>query len=204
MNRSNVNLKEIEKTLTIERAEERARELHRGQYRKAEEETPYIVHPLGVAEIIFEYTDDEDVIAAALLHDTVEDCDYTFSKMQEEFNSKIVEIVRDVSEDKTLKEKQGGEESWRERKEKYLQHLRNNASKEALLVAAGDKIHNLESMIREYERMGEKLWSDLNSDPQQNLWYYGEMIDILEENFDEKFVDRLKEGYSKFKQMVEG
>ncbi|MFB6226119.1 MAG: HD domain-containing protein [Candidatus Paceibacteria bacterium] len=202
MSRTKVDLKEVEKTLTIERAEERARDLHQGQYRKAEQQVPYIVHPIGVAEIVSGYTEDEDVIAAALLHDTVEDCDYTFSEMQDEFNNKIVEIVKDVSEDKSLKEQQGGEQSWQRRKEKYLRHLGNKARTESLLVAAGDKIHNIESMVREYDRMGKKLWDNLNSSPKQNLWYYGEMIDILEDNFNKGFIERLKQDYKQLQQKI--
>ena len=75
------NYKELGISLTIKRAEEKARDLHKGQYRKTKqkgEKIPYIIHPLGVAKIISEYTDDPDTIAAGLLHDTIEDCNYNF------------------------------------------------------------------------------------------------------------------------------
>jgi (p)ppGpp synthase/HD superfamily hydrolase len=197
------NYKELGISLTIKRAEEKARDLHKGQYRKAKqkgEKIPYIIHPLGVAKIISEYTDDPDTIAAGLLHDTIEDCNYPLEEMGSDFNSKIVEIVKDVSEDKSLEKEQGSEESWRERKEKYLNHLRTQASKDALIVSAADKIHNLKSMLRDYEELGGELWDKLNSNSEQNLWFYGEMVKILKNKLDNGLEERLEELYKQAQQ----
>lgn len=197
------NYKELETSLTIKRAEEKARDLHEGQYRKAKhegEKIPYIIHPLGVAEIISEYTDNPNTIAAGLLHDTVEDCDYTFKEMASDFNSKIVEIVKDVSEDKDLEKEKGGEASWCKRKEKYLNHLRSKASKEALIVSAADKIHNLTSMLKDYEELGDQLWDKLNSNLEQNLWFYGEIVKILKNKLNNGLEERLEELYEQAQQ----
>lgn len=135
----------------IERAKQTATRLHKGQYRKGfKTAVEYITHPLAVADILAKYTTDENVIVAGILHDTLEDCDYTYEQLQREFGSSVASIVADVTEDFALKRTLGEKESWALRKQKYLDHLRD-ASGEALMVCAADKIHNLNSIIAAYE-----------------------------------------------------
>lgn len=84
------------------------RKAHEGQFRKGTKR-PYIVHPLEVAKIVSTMTDDEEMISAALLHDTLEDCrQVTKEQIKEAFGERVLEMVRQESEDKS--------KTWVERK----------------------------------------------------------------------------------------
>lgn len=135
---------------------------HRDQKRKIKD-LPYIVHPFSVAWLLSEYTNDEDTICAALLHDVIEDTEgYSFENMETDFGKKVVQIVKDVTEDKSL--------PWQERKEKYIDHLKN-ALPESLILCAADKVHNLASLSGEIEEKGSLDWSKFRS-YEETMWYY--------------------------------
>ena len=100
----------------IEKAMKFATRAHEGQFRKGTQR-PYIVHPAEVSEIVAEMTDDEDVICAAVLHDTIEDCEGVSQRLlAQEFSEKVAYIVAQESEDKS--------KSWMERKTLTIEHLR--------------------------------------------------------------------------------
>ena len=93
-----------------------ATKAHEGQFRKGTK-LPYIVHPLEVGVIVSRMTQDKEVIAAAILHDTLEDCkEVTFSVLCQEFGERVAEIVRAESEEK------GG--TWNERKANTVRRLK--------------------------------------------------------------------------------
>jgi (p)ppGpp synthase/HD superfamily hydrolase len=70
---------------------------HRNQRRKFED-APYMVHPIRVARIVYEYTDDANVIAAAMMHDVLEDTDVTAEEMRRVFGDAITNLVLDVTD----------------------------------------------------------------------------------------------------------
>jgi len=164
-------------TPTIDRALAVAARAHEGQTRK-DDPTPYIAHPVAVAMIVSDFTDDEDVVVAAILHDVLEDVPpsvYSAADMTAEFGERVTEMVRGVSEEKTA-----GEETpaWRVRKEGYLAQLEQD-SEECLLISAADKIHNLRSMVVAHERQGESMWGLFNAGPAEKLWFYGAIADTV-------------------------
>lgn len=75
-----------------------AKNAHMGQYRKYTNES-YIVHPYEVAQLVREYTDDSNVIAAALLHDTIEDCNVTYDDIKEDFGIRVADMVYMLTND---------------------------------------------------------------------------------------------------------
>ncbi|MFM8328688.1 MAG: HD domain-containing protein, partial [Actinomycetales bacterium] len=79
----------------IDRAFEQARISHEGQLRKSGD--PYITHPVAVAEILAELGLDPNTIAAALLHDTVEDTNYSQEQLRIEFGEEIASLVEGVT-----------------------------------------------------------------------------------------------------------
>lgn len=121
---------------------------HKDQRRKDEEETPYINHPLGVANILVQEGKVYDplVIAAAMLHDTVEDTNTTFEELEEEFGETVTSIVREVTDDKELPQM--------ERKRLQIENAPNRTF-EAKLVTLADKLYNL----RDIERGPPMGWS---------------------------------------------
>ncbi|XP_053998439.1 guanosine-3',5'-bis(diphosphate) 3'-pyrophosphohydrolase MESH1 [Hylaeus anthracinus] len=112
---------------------------HKDQRRKDPKETPYINHPIGVANILIQEGNIHDpaVILAALLHDTVEDTDTTFEEIENEFGSEVCNIVREVTDDKTLPKA--------ERKRLQIEHA-HNLSYKAKLVKLADKLYNLRDL----------------------------------------------------------
>lgn len=117
-----------------------AADKHRKQRRKDEDASPYINHPLALAQVLACEALEQDghVLAAALLHDTVEDTDTTFEELEKRFGTRIANIVREVTDDKSLPKE--------ERKRLQVEHVAN-ASPEAKLVKLADKICNLRDII---------------------------------------------------------
>ena len=112
-----------------------ATEKHDGQYRKGSGRVPYIAHPVQVAFIVSTYTKDAEVIAAAFLHDVIEDCpNVSVNLLRKEFGNKIAQLVDEVS---LVANKKFA--TWKERKEIYLKKIKD-ASKEALIIVAVDKV----------------------------------------------------------------
>jgi len=160
-------------TPNISKALNLAGELHEGQERKGDG-LPYIVHPFAVALILMDYSEDEDVIVASLLHDTVEDTEYTEEQVIEDFGPKVAEIVMSVTE--TNKN-----DSWQKRKNDYLDHLKE-ARSEAKLLCAADKIHNLLSMIAAYKKLGRKAEKAFNAPLDKKIWFYNACYKIIKED----------------------
>ncbi len=170
---------------------------HIGQERKTDN-TPYISHPTAVAMILSEYTDNEDVIIAALLHDVLEDVKshiYSKEQMVNDFGENIVKIVEEVSEDKDPDEEIGESKNWKERKQKYLDDLETD-SEEAVMVCAADKIHNLMSLKVSYDEIGDKMWENFNAPKEDKKWFYSEVVKICKEKLDNDIVQKLEEVFA--------
>lgn len=163
-------------TPQIKRAIQFAARKHHGQFRKEIEPLPYVTHLFSVALLVAENGADDDVITAALLHDTIEDTDTTREEIVEKFNERVAVLVESVSE---IKNKDGKEFNWKERKTIYLANL-ENASDDALLIAIADKADNVESRNEEFEREGAaflKRWEQPNK---EYIWFYGEVLRIAQ------------------------
>jgi GTP diphosphokinase / guanosine-3',5'-bis(diphosphate) 3'-diphosphatase len=117
-----------------------AADKHRGQGRKDANNTPYINHPIALANLLTNYASisDVNVIAAAILHDTVEDTDATVDDIEEQFGTTIRNIVIEVTDDKSLPST--------ERKRLQIEHAAV-ISHEAKLVKLADKISNLQDIL---------------------------------------------------------
>lgn len=151
---------------------------HDGQFRKSTD-VPYIIHPFSVALIVSEYTEDEDVIIAALFHDIIEDVSstvYSKEQMKEEFGQKVVDLVLGASEDKTGDEPEG---PWEMRKKEFLERLAANPNQEAILISAADKLHNATSIVDDYALVGDELWSRFGAGASSQLWYYQTVSEII-------------------------
>lgn len=164
-------------TSRIERAICTAAILHRGQYRKGEEsKIPYIIHPLAVAEILAKYTDDENIICAGLLHDTLEDTEYTKERMIDDFgeaghDEKIFNMVNDVTEqDKSL--------PWIVRKKHAFDHIAK-MSKDSLLVKSADVLHNLTQLNENIKNHGDVVFNKFNASKEDTITRYRNLIPEL-------------------------
>ena len=182
-------------TSRIQKAINLAAEKHKGQMRKSNN-VPYISHPFAVMVILSRYTDDEDVFIAGLLHDVLEDVkNYRFDDLRNDFGERVAGIVKEVSEDKDPNIKTNKKATWKKRKDGYLSHLKK-ATREAMLVCAADKIHNLKSITEEYREHGDSLWKHFNASANEELWFYKGVLKILRKGLsDSAIVAELEEAY---------
>ena len=145
---------------------------HRGAVRKGTL-IPYITHPLEAAVIVASITEDQEIIAAALLHDVMEDAGVSKERLEAEFGSRVAELVAAETEDKT--------KSWKERKSTTLAHLKT-ASRDEKLVVLGDKLSNIRCTARDYFLLGEAIWGRFNEKHrEQHSWYYLGVAERLKE-----------------------
>ena len=189
-------------TPKIQKAINFAARLHDGQKRKSNN-VPFIVHPFTVAAIISNYTEDEDVIVAGLLHDVLEDVPgYSADDMEHDFGKRVLGFVKEVTEDKTPTDgARKAKSTWRYRKERYLEVLKT-ASKEAMLVSAADKIHNLSSLIDDYKIHGEAIWKVFSAPESRQLWFYEEVFKILKVRLKNPIAEELETTLVRTKQVI--
>ncbi|MFW0838036.1 MAG: HD domain-containing protein [Candidatus Komeilibacteria bacterium] len=178
-------------TPLIQKAINIASKLHNGQERKSDDNLPYIVHPFSVAWLLAEHTDDENIIAAGLLHDVIEDvAGYNFNNLADDFGANIAKLVKQVSEDKSITKPTNGKSVWQQRKEKYIAGL-EQADSGALLIAAADKIHNLRSLQNAYRQQGASIWQRFAGTPDQQMWYYKSVLAVLKKYLNNSIVKDL-------------
>ena len=178
-----------------------ASKLHCKQFRKGDPTLPYVSHLFAVAWILSEYTDDEDIIIAGLLHDSLEDVEgYTYEQLESDFGKKVADMVLNVSEDKTANEADK-KASWDIRKQKYLEHLQS-ADKNSLLVCGADKIHNTAAYINDYKKSGPDTWNRFNAPPQKKISFYSKIADILNFRLDNDMGIRLEKELETLKSLL--
>ncbi len=143
---------------------------HSGTMRKGTN-IPYIVHPIEAASIVSTMTDEEEVIAAAVLHDVLEDTQATEQDLLAHFGRRITELVIGETEDK--RRNLPPNLTWRVRKQETLTFLETRASKQAKMLALADKLSNLRSIYRDVYFIGDAVWERFNvKDKTMHAWLY--------------------------------
>lgn len=156
-----------------------AHEAHAGQKRKSTGE-PYAGHVLRVAFILAAHNCDEEIVAAGVLHDAIEDGQIngkpvTFGELVTQFGGRIAGCVQDVTEKKL--DDQGNKRPWKVRKQECIDHLRAGASWPALAVKVADHLDNLQETARGMTLAkyggpaGEDYWRSFNADKASQAWY---------------------------------
>lgn len=151
-----------------------AAQLHADQLRKGTT-IPYLAHLLSVAAIVMEHGASEDEAIAALLHDAIEDQggDDARQEIRRRFGDSVVAIVDGCTDAEVLPKP-----PWRQRKEKYIAHLKD-APASVLLVSAADKLHNARAVLGDYREVGEEIWSRFKGGRDGTLWYYRAILNAL-------------------------
>ena len=140
---------------------------------------PYIVHPMEAVAIVATMTSDQELLAAAALHDTVEDTDVTISQIREEFGERIASIVADESD--SFMPEVPEEQSWHTRKQAAIDRL-SMASRDAKMVALGDKLSNMRAIARDYSLQGDDFWNLFHvKERSEHEWHYRGLADALRE-----------------------
>ena len=178
----------------LDDAIEFATKKHTEQTRKREN-TPYILHPLEAAAVAAELTKDEDVLIAAVLHDTVEDTDTSIDEVREKFGNRVAELVESETENK--REDLPPEETWEIRKKESLEHLKNSTDPAVKILWLADKVSNIRTLYRLYQKEGDDLWNHFNmKDIKKQAWYYRTVAELLSD-----LEDTLP--YQEYKQIVD-
>ena len=165
--------------ILLDRAIEFAMVKHAGQVRKGTS-IPYFTHVMEAMEIVSRMTEDEELRAAAVLHDTLEDTKTTKEELVEAFGQRVADLVAAESEDKWKDRPEG--ETWLVRKTETIEHLRE-ADTEIRMLALGDKLSNIRAMTRDYKVIGEKLWQKFNEkNPVMQGMYYGQLANAFDED----------------------
>ena len=138
----------------LDKAIELAVNAHSGTKREGTD-VPFILHPLEALTIASTLTLDEDVLCAAVLHDTVEDTAVTFRDLEREFGKRVALLVD--AESDIVFEGKSREESWRLRKEEAIDRL-STAANDVKIVALADKLSNIRAIYRDYLAIGDEVW----------------------------------------------
>jgi myo-inositol-1(or 4)-monophosphatase len=149
---------------------------HDGMRRK-KSQSPYILHPMEAAVIVSTITDDQEIIAAAVLHDVVEDAGVTIEEIEEKFGKRVKELVSSETEDKRADLPPSS--TWRIRKEETLAMLKSAKDVAVLMVWLGDKLANMRSIYRDFKVEGVEMWQRFNqSDVNEQAWYYRSIAEL--------------------------
>ena len=151
-----------------------ATELHATQVRKGSG-VPYIAHSLGTASIALEYGASEDEAIAALLHDAIEDQGgpTTREAIRHRFGDTVTAIVDGCTDsDATPKP------PWRQRKSAYIADILT-ASGSVRLVSAADKLYNVRSIVKDYRKLGDRVWERFKGKKDGTLWYYNSLVEAF-------------------------
>ncbi|MBP3269376.1 MAG: bifunctional (p)ppGpp synthetase/guanosine-3',5'-bis(diphosphate) 3'-pyrophosphohydrolase [Bacteroidales bacterium] len=149
---------------------------------------PYIVHPMEAMEIVSTMTADQELLAAAALHDTVEDTDVTVDLIRNEFGDRVADLV--AAESDKVVEGVSEEDSWKSRKQAGIDLLAK-APRDVKMVALGDKLSNMRAIARDYEIIGDKIWNLFHAkEKSDHEWRYRSLLEAF----------RSLEGTSAFKE----
>ena len=188
-------------TSSFEEALRFAHHHHMGQKRKRTE-IPYISHLLCVASIVLENGGDEDTAIAGLLHDAIEDHPKATTpedvrdEIRSRFGAGVLEIVEGCTDTD-----EHPKPPWRERKERFLETL-SDAKEEVCVVAAADKLCNVRSLIFQYRKIGEKVWSRFSGKKDGSLWYYRTVAEILHDRIPGALSDTLDSTVAELESMA--
>lgn len=176
-----MDIVDIAKTVAVE--------AHKNQVRKSDG-SPYIFHPEAVASVLAEAGFGETVVAAAWVHDVLEDTEVSEVELRQKLGEEVVDIVRGVSEDKSLE--------WKKRKEVYIERV--VASGESVkAVSVADKIHNTLSLIDAHSAHGPSIWTKFRRGRDESLWFQRTLCNRLKVVWRHPLLDR----YEKLVQILE-
>lgn len=148
---------------------------HGEQKRKAGGQ-PFIIHLLEVANLIYKGFPEAspELVAAGLCHDLLEDTECTKDEILESCGDNVLQIVKNVSNDPNLDEK----DKWEEKKLDYLKKV-SEGIREAQIVCLCDKIANMRSLLDEYKIQREDLWKSFNRGRDRKIWFEETCHDML-------------------------
>ena len=125
-------------------------------------------------------TDDPEIIAAAVLQDTLEDARIPVEEIADKFGPRVAELVKSESENKQVN--LPASETWLTRKQETIENLSNERDIAVKMIALADKLSNIRAIYQGHQAIGDELWERFNQhDPQMHAWYYRAIADVTAE-----------------------
>jgi (p)ppGpp synthase/HD superfamily hydrolase len=150
-----------ERSPLVRAAYEKASAAHAGQVRNGSGGLPYIEHPAAVAARLDSHGYGDEVLAAALLHDVVEDSDTSVEDLREQFGERVAELVAALSDDESI-------EDYRERKDEHRARVRRFDG-DAFAIYGADKLTNSSTLRQAFEREGDTVRDEFRVPLEQKL-----------------------------------
>ena len=166
-----------ERSEQVRTALEMAREAHAGQVRNASGGRPYIDHPVAVAEHLSDLLSD-DALAAALLHDVVEDSELGLDDIRERCGERVAELVGVLTDDESI-------EPYAERKREHRERV-EAAGGEAMAIYAADKLTNATMLRDAYQEQGEQVGEELSVPLDEKVDVWERDLEMLSANAAER------------------
>jgi len=185
-------------TYKVEQAIKASALLHQDQLRKGSIAVPYVTHLVAVMLIVRDYTQDENTLVAALLHDTLEDTDYTAEDLRDDFGADIAHIVQTLTEpdrNKVVKI------PWLEVKKTYATQLKKGPM-EAVIVAAADKAHNFRSTVEEYHDDHMRFIKDFGPHLDMRLEAYQSIANAINSRLQDGIVHEFNHTWEEYKKFI--
>ena len=145
-----------------------------------------------VAFLLQKHGFSEEIVAAGLVHDVLEDTDFLEEKLCKELGEEVCVIVKAVTNDDML--------SWEEKKLKYIETVRDGPDG-TKAVATADKIHNAHSLLAAYEAQGGRVWEHFNKGKEKKMWFEEAMLAMLKETWRHPLVDEYERLVAEMKQL---
>jgi (p)ppGpp synthase/HD superfamily hydrolase len=186
-------------TYKVEQAIKAAAVLHSDHERKGAVPIPYITHLVATMLILRDYTSDEDTLVAALLHDTLEDTDYTADEMRIDFGQTVTDIVTTLTEPKFERDVRL---PWRETKLRYAKQVKAGPES-AVLIAAADKSHNFRSIVEEYHDDHNRFMTDFGKNLEERLDAYQLIANSINSRLKDGIVHEFNHTFSAYKQFIQ-
>ena len=124
-----------------------------------------------IYSMLREFTDTEDVLVSALLHDVINDTEYGYEEIEMKFGTLVADIVQDLSEDMSISK-------WLDRKKDLIKRLRSNYDVNVINIVIADKIHELVILYDAFLKQGDKVWKNTSGSKDENCWLYREIYNI--------------------------
>jgi len=185
-------------THKVEQAIQAAAVLHQDHMRRGMVPIPYITHLVATMLILRDYTSDEDTLVAALLHDTLEDTDYTIAEMTVDFGKEVTNIVQTLTEPTHDNERKL---TWLEIKKRYANQVRKGPI-EAVMIAAADKAHNFRSAVDEYHDEPNRFMQDFGKNLDERHEAYQDIANAINNRLKGGIVHEFNHTFEAYKQFI--
>jgi (p)ppGpp synthase/HD superfamily hydrolase len=179
---NNIETEQLYLTARFTSAIDYARHIH--IERRKGTDVPYLAHLLGVASLVMgevgyvHFPVTEDMVIAALLHDAAEDHGGLprLRDIEQNFGSNVARMVDGLSD--SLTEDPSKKQSWLERKQTYIQKLREEPA-DVQLISAADKLYNARAILEDYREVGPRVWERFKRGRNDQIWYFDELIKVF-------------------------